>query len=299
MKELILIDCRLSDIAKYLGSSLIGNDIRIDGFNLCNRDIIADNVLSYCGAMQFVRIATRKEKVKALIIPQELYSQLDSITKDRFSFILSDTPEWSFYKAFSHLIEEKKYPQYNWPTDLNGAKVQEGAIVENGVIIGKNVVIGNNSVIKSGTIIGDNVTIGSCSVVGSEGFQLIKDDQGNSHTIPHVGRTYIGDNVSIGDNVTISKSIFEGYTILDDYVKIDSQAHIAHNCIVGNNSVICANTTLLGSCSIGNDVWVAPNCLIMNRVKVGNGAFICASSFVMGNVLPKSKMFGVPAKKVE
>ena len=43
----ILIDCRLSDIATYLGCSFIGKDISIDGFNLCNRDIIADNVLSY------------------------------------------------------------------------------------------------------------------------------------------------------------------------------------------------------------------------------------------------------------
>ena len=164
MKELInlpkiLIDSRLSDIAKYLGASLIGDDIRIDGFNLCNRDIIADSVLSYCGSMQFVRIAIRKEKVKALIVPQELYSQLDSITKDRFSFILSDTPEWSFYKAFSHLIEGKKYPQYNWPTDLNGAKVQEGAIVENGVIIGKNVVIGGNAFITRSIPEGAKVSV--------------------------------------------------------------------------------------------------------------------------------------------
>lgn len=48
-------------------------------------------------------------------------------------------------------------------------------------------VIGHNSIIKSGSIIGNNVTIGCCSVIGGDGFQLIKEVDGNM-CIPHVGR---------------------------------------------------------------------------------------------------------------
>ncbi len=295
----VTINVRLSEIASFLEAPFWGEDVILNGFNLGNRDIEADCVISYCASEQYLRIATKNERVKALVVPKALYELTNYNTKSRFSFIINDNPEWAFYRAFIHLIEEKKYPQYSWNTDLNGATVLPGAIIEDGVIFGKNVVVGNNSVIKAGTIIGDNVTVGACSVIGSDGFQLIKDPDGNNHAIPHVGRTYIGNNVTIADNVTVSRTLFEGYTKVSDYVKIDSQAHVAHNCEIGINSVICANTTLLGSCKVGNNVWVAPNCLIMNRVKIGDGAFICASSFVMANVRSETKVFGIPARKVE
>lgn len=293
------ISFKLSEIASFLNCELKGEDVELDGFNLSNREIIAKSVLSYCGSERFVRIACKNANVKALVLPKELYESLDCEQKKRFSFLFSDSPEWDFYKAFIHAKESQIYPVYDWPTQMNDAVVGENTIIEDGVVLGKNVIIGSNSVVKSGTIIGDNVTIGASTVIGSDGFQLIKDNEGNNHTIPHVGRTYIGNNVSLLDNVTVAKSLFEGYTYLDDYVKADCQAHIAHNCYVGRNSVICANTTLLGSCYIGQNVWVAPNCLIINRAKIGDNAFICAASFVMGNVLRGAKMFGVPAKKVD
>jgi UDP-3-O-[3-hydroxymyristoyl] glucosamine N-acyltransferase len=295
----VTINVRLSEIASFLEAPFFGEDFVLDGFNLSNRDIKADSVISYCASEQYLRIATKNEKVKAIIVPKALYEHTDNNTKQRFSFITSENPEWAFYHAFIHFIERKRYAQYSWETNINGATLLPGAIIEHGVILGKNVVIGNNSVVKSGTIIGDNVTIGACSVIGSDGFQLIKDPDGNNHAIPHVGRTYIGNNVTIADNVTVSRTLFEGYTTVSDFVKIDSQAHIAHNCEIGINSVICANTTLLGSCTVGKNVWIAPNCLIMNRVKIGDGAFICSASFVMANVRPETKVFGIPARKVE
>lgn len=295
----LIINLRLSEVASFLNCELVGSDIVLDGFNLSNREIIAKSVLSYCGSERFVRIACKNTSVKALILPKELYDSLEKEQKNRFSFILSDTPEWDFYKAFIHAKDSGIYPSYDWPTKMNDAIVGNNSIIEDGVILGNNVVIGSNTIIKSGTIIGDNVCIGSSSVVGNDGFQLIKDNEGHNHTIPHVGRTYIGNNVTLLDNVTVAKSLFEGYTYLDDYVKADCQAHVAHNCYVGRDSVICANTTLLGSCYIGNNVWIAPNCLILNRAKIGDNAFICAASFVMGNVLRGTKMFGVPAKKVD
>ena len=295
----IQIKLRLSEVASFLNCELIGEDVDLDGFNLSNREIIAKSVLSYCGSERFVRIACKNACVKALVLPKELYESLNSEQRNRFSFLLSDNPEWDFYKAFIQAKESQIYPVYEWPTKMNNTIIGENSIIENGVILGENVVIGSNTTIKSGTIIGDNVCIGSSSVIGNDGFQLIKDSEGHNHTIPHVGRTYIGNNVTLLDNVTVAKSLFEGYTYLDDYVKADCQAHVAHNCYVGRDSVICANTTLLGSCYIGNNVWIAPNCLILNRAKIGDNAFICAASFVMGNVLRGAKMFGVPAKKVD
>ena len=295
----IQIKIKLSEIASYLECELVGEDVLLDGFNLSNRDIVANSVLSYCGSGSFVKIANNNASVKALVLTKNLYETLEIEQKKRFSFLLSDTPEWNFYKAFIHAINLDLYPQYDWDTQLNDSQIMENSIVESGVIIGKNVIIGPNSVVKSGTIIGDNVTIGSCSVIGSDGFQLIKDDKGLNHTIPHVGRTYIGNNVSIGDNVTISKSLFEGYTYIDDYVKIDNQVHIGHNCKVEENSVITANSTMFGSSSVGKNVWIAPHCAIMNRVHVGDKAFVCACSFVWRNVKEGTKVGGNPAHRIK
>lgn len=295
----IIIKVRISEIASFLGQTFLGEDLVLDGFNLSNRDVIADSVISYCTDERYLKIASQNEKVRALLISKALYKHAEESIKERFSFIVCDTPEWAFYQAYIHFVEENEYPQYDWETNKNGVTILPGAIVENGVILGKNVVIGNNSVIKSGTIIGDNVRIGSCSVIGGEGFQLIKDDKGNNQAIPHVGRTYIGNDVFIGDDVTIARSLFEGYTVVGNSVKIDNHVHIAHNCQVGNNSVLTASVTLFGSCVIGNNVWLAPNSSVMNRVKVGDNAFVCASSFVMRNVKPGDKVFGVPAIKID
>ena len=118
-------------------------------------------------------------------------------------------------------------------------------------------------------------------------------------TINHVGRTYIGNNVTIADNVTIDRSLFESYTLVSDYVKIDNHVHVAHNCMIGENSVLTAGVIMFGSSEIGKDVWIAPGSSIMNRVKIGDGAKVCASTFVMRNVKPYTKVFGIPAVAID
>ncbi|MDM8338441.1 DapH/DapD/GlmU-related protein [Mediterranea massiliensis] len=292
-----LLSMRLSQIAKLLSLSILGNDIMIDGLNLSNRFILSSSVLSYCTSLVYFKKAIVNSKVKALIVTSNIYNELSVEEKQMYSFIINDFPESTFYSLFLKLAQDY-YPKYSWHTNLGDTLVMKGAVIEDGVILGKNVVIGNNSVIKAGTIIGDNVTIGSCSVIGGEGFQLIKDAYGMNMTIPHVGRVRIGNNVSIGDNSTISKSLFEGFTTIGDYTKMDNHVHIAHNCVVGQNCTLAANCTMFGSSELKNNVWVAPNAAIMNRVVVGEGAFIGASSFVFKNVKAGAKMFGVPAVNI-
>lgn len=292
-----LISLKLSELAQILNLSIIGKDIIIDGLNLANRKILSASVLSYCTSISYFKKAILNEKVKALIVPSDIYKKLTIEEKQIYSFIIDESPESTFYTLFINLSKDY-YPKYTWKTNLNDALVMNGAIVEDGVIIGKNVVIGSNTVIKAGTIIGDNVTIGSCSVIGGDGFQLIKDSHGMNMSIPHVGRVKIGNEVSIGDNTTISKSLFEGFTSIGDYTKIDNHVHIAHNCIVGINCSLAANCTMFGSSELKNNVWVAPNAAIMNKVVVEDNAFIGASSFIYKNVKSGSKMFGVPAVNI-
>lgn len=292
-----LLNIRLSEIADLIGASFIGDDVIIDGLNLSNREIQSTSVLSYCTSIKYIKKAFVNPKVKALIIPSFIYNILSKEEKTCCSFMLSDTPEYTFYNLFIELSKQY-YPQYVWSTDLKNAIILEGAVIEDGVILGENVIVGNNTVIKSGTIIGNNVIIGACSVIGGNGFQLIKDKNDINMTIPHVGRVRIGDNVTIGDNSTISKSLFEGFTLIGNNTKIDNHVHVAHNCIVGENCVLAANCTMFGSSELKSNVWIAPNATIMNKVIIGENAFVGASSFVHKNVKPNSRMFGIPAVNI-
>ena len=295
----VTINVRLSEIASFLGCSFKGEDLLLDGFNLSNREIEADCVISYCAAEKYFRKAKKNIKVKALIVPSNLFEVLSDEDRVAFSFIVVDNPEWSFYRAFIDVVNKIDLKSSYESIIPEDAVIQQGAVVENGVVLGHNVVIGSNSVIKAGTIIGDNVTIGCCSVIGGEGFQLIKDDKGINHTIPHIGRTFIGNNVSIGDNTVVTRSLFEGYTRIMENAKVDNFVHVSHNCIVGENSVVTAYTSMFGSSSLGKNVWIAPQSAIMNRVHVGDGSFVCACSFVCVDVKPGIKVGGNPAQRIK
>ena len=301
MKELskTILNIKLSEIALFLGKSYRGEDILLDGFNLNNREIEADSVISYCTSGRYFRKALKNSKVKALIVNHELFDNLTDEYRHSYSFIISDSPEWDFYKAFIDCSERYLRGIHYENNIPKSTVIHEGAIIEAGVVFGENVIVGSNTVIKSGTIIGNNVTIGSCSVIGGEGFQLIKDDNGINHTIPHIGRTYIGNDVTIGDLAVVTKSLFEGYTKVMDNVKIDNFVHVSHNCVVGKNSVITGYSAMMGSSTIGKNVWIAPKCTIMNGVHVGDGAFVCACSFVCLDVKPGSRVSGNPAQRVK
>lgn len=294
----VTINVRLSEIASFLGCSFVGEDLLLDGFNLSNREIEADCVISYCAAEKYFRKAKKNCKVKALIISPALFEILTDEDKNAFSLVVIDQPEWAFYRAYIDVIKRINYKDSYQTIIPEDVIIGKGAVVEDGVVLGHHVVIGSNSVIKAGSIIGDNVTIGCCSVIGGEGFQLIKDDCGNNQLIPHIGRTYLGNNVTIGDGTIISKSLFEGYTKIMDNVKIDNHVHIAHNCSVGRNSVITGHCGMFGSSSLGENVWISPKCAIMNRVHVGDGAYVCAYSFVCVDVKPGLKVGGNPAQRI-
>lgn len=294
----IVIDLSLGDIAELLKLPFFGENIRLDGFNLSNREIEADSVISYCTSEKYLSYAINNPKIKALILSECLYNSISESIKKQFSFIISKTPEWTFYKAYHHCIDKGLYPLYTWETKLGNATLLPGSIVENGVIIGDNVTIGNNTVIKSGTIIGDNVRIGSCCVIGADGFQLIKDDMGRNHTISHVGRTYIGDHVTIGDNSTISRSLFEGYTFIGDNTKMSSHVHIAHNCIVDEDCVMTVGACLMGSAVLQRNVWMAPYSCVMNQTVIAENTMVGTMSFAKTNTVSGSVVVGIPAKEL-
>lgn len=267
-------------IANLLDLKVEGPDRMIYGFNLCNREIKSTCVITYCTSVKYVEYAIRNPKVGAIILSQELYDTIDEKERGRFSYIISNQPEWCFYDIFITMHAKDSINKNTFDTDMKNVSVGIGTTVEKGVKFGENVVIGCNSVIKSGTIIGNNVKIGSCTVIGADGFQIIRDGKGSIHTIPHVGGVYIGNDVYIGNNTSIHRSLFEGFTTIGDNTKISDQVIISHNCTIGTHCVLCGNNTLYGSCELKDNVWIAPDASIMNQIIIEEGAFIGGSSLV-------------------
>lgn len=293
----------ISEISRILKSTYIGEDVNINGLNLCNRETEYNSVLSFITGERFLPFVRNNKSIKGLLLTYDLYTSLEQkdALSSQISYFVVDFPEVRFYQLHEFLYNETEfYPRFSFNSEFGtNSVIHKSAVIEDGVIIGNNVKIGANSVIKKGTIIGDNSVIGSCSVVGGEGFQLIYDQDKVPFTVTHVGGTFIGKNVLVNDNCSICNSLFEGNVIIEDNCKIDSQVHIGHNCRIGKNTVITGNSLLMGSAELKSNVWIAPSTTISNRCVVNNDSFVGSMSLVTNNLPEKSNVCGIPAIPID
>jgi UDP-3-O-[3-hydroxymyristoyl] glucosamine N-acyltransferase len=181
-----------------------------------------------------------------------------------------------------------------------GVEIGEHCTLLPHVVIYRDVKIGRNFFahahvsVREGTQIGDNVLLHNGVVIGSDGFGFAKDDQGQWHKIPQVGRVVIEDNVEIQANCCIDRASL-GETRIGRNTKIDNLTHVAHNCAVGENSMLCAQVGLAGSTEIGRNVILAGQVGVAGHCKIGDGVIVTAQSGTHGDIPPGSMVSGSPA----
>lgn len=290
----------ISDISELMRIPFIGDDIEINGLNLCNRETSYQSILSFIAHRRFFDFALNNSNVKALILSKALHAEFAPIALDRgkkYSYIISETPEFTFYDIHDELLLKTDFYNKDEKPPMIGhnCKIHPSAVIEENVVIGDNVTIGANSVIRKGSIIEDNVTIGHCSIIGSEGFQAIV---GYRKMVKHVGGTIIRRGVFIGDNTTIGNALFEGNTEVGEYSKIDNHVHFAHNCKCGADCVITASSLLMGSSSLKDNVWLACNSVILNGKTVEENGFVGTLAFVNKDVPAGTTVIGIPAREL-
>ena len=111
-----------------------------------------------------------------------------------------------------------------------------------------------------------------------------------------LGDVRVGRNTWIGPNVVLDGS---GGLEVGDFVSVSAGVQIyTHHTVEwsvtrGEAPVRTAPTR------IGNGVYIGPNTVIQMGVTVGDGAVIGAMSFVNRDVLPGTRVFGVPARPAE
>lgn len=284
---------KISDFARLFNLTFKGEDVRIAHIGLCNRNTLSAGTLSYVTNCDYFEDALSNELVVAVIVPQELYNSVDNCLK---TLILAEYPEDTFYEILNYIASYSN-GYLAKPIIGKNCNIHPTAVIEDGVVIGDNVKVGAYTIIHSKTRIGENTSIGSHCAIGSNGFQALKNHNGDSYNVPHIGGVQIGRNCYIAEFVNISKALFDTYVSIGNNVLIDVGCHIAHDCSVGDNSVLTAHTKMFGSSSIGCDVWMSPGSMVMNRIRIADGCHIAPGSFVISNTSQGETYIGNPAIK--
>ncbi|MGD9679053.1 MAG: DapH/DapD/GlmU-related protein [Vulcanibacillus sp.] len=179
-------------------------------------------------------------------------------------------------------------------------KIGQNSIIEPLCLIDHDVIIGNNAKIFTGAkirnaIIGDNFIANENAVIGTYGFTMANDENGNKVRIPTLGKVIIGNNVEIGTLANISVGS-GGNTVINDNVKIDTLVHIAHDVSLSNNVEITAGAIIGGFDTIEQDVFIGINSTLRNRVTIGENSTIGMGSVITKSITSNSTVVGNPAK---
>lgn len=233
-------------------------------------------------------------------VPQELN------VKHAFQFC--DKPQLAYARfaeqfAEARFSEEKKLKfrlasgGYYVSEDV---KIPKDAYIEPGCVIGPDVQIGKNAKILAGviirrSIIGDRVIVNEHAVVGSNGFTMTEDDNGNKIRIPTLGRVVIGNQVEIGacNNISCGSG---GDTVIEDNVKLDALIHIGHDVHLYKNVEVTAGVTFGGFVEAGEGVYIGVGSVLRNRIKLGEHSFIGMGANVTKSVEANRVVAGNPAK---
>lgn len=231
-----------------------------------------------------------------MIVPKELQT--------RHMFVFCDSPqrEYAFYmtkyEQQRNILEQKKKYVLTEEGYYLGKDVVIGknCYIEPFCLIGHGVVIGDNAQILSGAVI-KNAEIGSdfiCNedaLIGTRGFTITEDSEGNKYRIPTLGKVIIGNHVEIGtlDNISSGSG---GNTIIEDYVKLDTMVHIGHDAHLCKNVEVTAGAVIGGFAEIGEGSFIGLSSIIRNRKSVGENARVSMGAVVTKDVLPGQTVTG-------
>lgn len=278
---------------KVNGVSYAGNPKDHTAMFITNKvSHLLNNLYGHVGCLLFVETGMQ--------IPDDL------LALHEFSF--SDNPQRE-YAEFANQIarerEERNRTRKYTLTDGGyyigeNVSIGEDSIIEPNVLIGHDVVIGKHARIAFGTVIhsatiGDFFTACENCVVGTNGFTMADDEQGNKIRIPTLGKVIIGNHVELGA-VSIISVGSGGDTIIEDNVKIDTHVHIGHDDVIGKNTELTAGVILGGYNTIGEKSFFGLNSTTKNRIRLGDSCYLGMGTNALRDVPANATVVGNPAR---
>ena len=303
---------KLKKIAELVGGEAVG-----DPETLIER--VAPIQEAQAGEITFVSNPkyvsyAQSTKASAIIVSPEM-KDLDR------NLIVCANPYLAYARVVGALMEEEP-PRASGihPTAIiaESAKLGKNLTIGPHVIIEDNAEIGDNVALLAGVFIGAGVSIGGGTriypntslyygvkvgrrciihanvVLGSSGFGFAPNGR-HYERIPQVGRTIIGDDVSIGAGTIINRGAL-GDTVIHNGCKIDSLVIISHNVDVGEDCLFVSQVGVSGSVKVGNHVTFGGQVGIAGHLEIGDNVMIAAQSGVSGNLAANGTYFGSPAR---
>jgi UDP-3-O-[3-hydroxymyristoyl] glucosamine N-acyltransferase len=185
------------------------------------------------------------------------------------------------------------------------SQIGKGCQIHEGVRIGANVKIGEGTIIYPNCVIYDNVSIGKeCiihagAVIGAPGFGYVKDEVGEYHQFPQIGKVVIEDRVEIGANSCVDRGALSE-TRIGEGAKIDNLVQIGHNVQIGKRVVIASQTGISGSVTIEDDCVIGGQVGFGDHVRVQSGAVIGSQAGVLpGKIVRPGVWWGTPIQPLK
>jgi len=118
--------------------------------------------------------------------------------------------------------------------------------------------------------------------------------------------TLISKDASVSDletsidkgTVVLSNSIIEPEVRIAKGVLINLSCNITHNACIGAFTEMGPSVTVLGGAKIGERCFLGAGAIVLPNVMIGDECIVGAGTLVNKNLEKKSKVVGVPAKKI-
>jgi sugar O-acyltransferase (sialic acid O-acetyltransferase NeuD family) len=109
--------------------------------------------------------------------------------------------------------------------------------------------------------------------------------------------------ISNGNKVGKGSIIYPGCSInyesvIGDFVVINMNCALGHHSIVGNYSSLAPGVNFGGHTTVGEGVDIGIGVSTIQNINIGSNSIIGGQSMLIEDVLPNSKIAGIPAKKI-
>jgi sugar O-acyltransferase (sialic acid O-acetyltransferase NeuD family) len=110
----------------------------------------------------------------------------------------------------------------------------------------------------------------------------------------------VGDEVEFGDGVILCPcAVVSGYNKIGKGVVVNMHATIDHDANVGDWTQVNCHCDITGGVQVGSEVWFGSHVAVAPRVRIGDRAYLGIGSAILRDVDADTKVFGLPARRVE
>lgn len=110
----------------------------------------------------------------------------------------------------------------------------------------------------------------------------------------------VGDEVEFGEGVILCPyAVVSGYNKIGKGVVVNMHATIDHDANVGDWTQVNCHCDLTGGVQVGAEVWFGSHVAVAPRIRIGDRAYLGIGSAILRDVDADTKVFGLPARRVE